>query len=392
MDFNFSDEQIALRDLAREILEKEVSPELLKEIEAQDGGDWFAREIWTHLAEANLLGLAVPEEHGGMGFGVVEVCLLLQEMGRCVAPLPLLSTLVLAGLPIARFGSDEQKRRFLPRLASGELILSGALTDAHSGDPLRPATTARREGEDWILDGLKLHVPSARLAERILVPAATDDGVAVFLVDPAGNGAELRRQQISTYEPIFELKLDRARVAEADRLGGPSTSGGKEADERRSEGGRNPMAFMWDSAIVGVAATQIGVSERALEITTHYVSQRHQFGAPIGTFPAVQHRAADGYIDLEALRWTTWRAAWRLSEGLSATREAMVAKFWAAEGGNRIANSAQHLHGGMGVDRDYPIHRYFLWSKSLELNLGGAIPQLVRLGADMARTGPQENA
>jgi alkylation response protein AidB-like acyl-CoA dehydrogenase len=120
--------------------------------------------------------------------------------------------------------------------------------------------------------------------------------------------------------------------------------------------------------------------------------ERVQFGAPIGSFPAVQQRAADCWIDLAAMRWTAWRAAWRITEGLPAERESRVAKFWAAEAGSRIANAAQHLHGGLGVDLDYPIHRYFLWSKSLELELGAAAPQLAALGRDLAATGPAEPA
>jgi alkylation response protein AidB-like acyl-CoA dehydrogenase len=139
-----------------------------------------------------------------------------------------------------------------------------------------------------------------------------------------------------------------------------------------------------------VAAQQVGVSERALEITTAYVRDREQFGVPIGSFQAVQHRSADGFIDLEAMRWTMWRAAWLLAAGQPAGRDAMVAKFWAADAGSRIANSTIHLHGGIGSDVDYPIQRYFLWAKSLELTLGSASPMLRRLGQDMAATGPQE--
>jgi alkylation response protein AidB-like acyl-CoA dehydrogenase len=138
--------------------------------------------------------------------------------------------------------------------------------------------------------------------------------------------------------------------------------------------------------------TQVGVSERALEITTAHLRERVQFGAPIGSFPAVQQRAADCWIDLQALRWTAWRAAWLLAEGRPALREAAVAKFWAAEAGSRIANAAQHLHGGLGVDIEYPIHRHFLWSKALELALGGAAPQLARLGRELAATPPSEGA
>jgi alkylation response protein AidB-like acyl-CoA dehydrogenase len=135
---------------------------------------------------------------------------------------------------------------------------------------------------------------------------------------------------------------------------------------------------------------QLGVSERALDMTARYVRERLQFGVPIGSFQAVQHRAADCYIDLEAMRWTTWRAVERVADGVPAARECAVAKFWAAEGGARIAAAAQHLHGGIGVDLDYPIHRFFLRSKALELALGGATPTLARLGRDLASTGPEE--
>jgi len=152
------------------------------------------------------------------------------------------------------------------------------------------------------------------------------------------------------------------------------------------------LAWTHDCALTAVAAQQLGVSERAVEITTAYVSQREQFGAPIGSFPAVQHRCADMFIDLNALRWTMWHATSRLARDVEASREAMVAKIWTGEAGSRIANASQHLHGGAGVDRDYLLHRYFLWSKSNELTFGAAMPQLARLGRDMARTGPQELA
>jgi alkylation response protein AidB-like acyl-CoA dehydrogenase len=147
------------------------------------------------------------------------------------------------------------------------------------------------------------------------------------------------------------------------------------------------LRWIHERATVAVCATQIGVCERALEITAEYARERVQFGVPIGSFQAVQHRCADCLIDLESIRWTTWRAVSRLARGLPAAREATVAKFWAADGGARIAST---VHAGLGVDLDYPIHRYFLWAKSLELELGAAAPQLVRLGRDMARTGPQE--
>jgi alkylation response protein AidB-like acyl-CoA dehydrogenase len=144
-----------------------------------------------------------------------------------------------------------------------------------------------------------------------------------------------------------------------------------------------------ERALAAAAALQLGVSERALEITVAYLKQREQFGAPLGALPTVQHRCADCYVALDSLRWVTWQTAWKLSEERPAGRDALVAKFWAAEAGSRIGTATQHLHGGMGVDLDYPIHRYFLWAKQLELELGSATPTLLALGADMARTGPE---
>jgi alkylation response protein AidB-like acyl-CoA dehydrogenase len=376
MDFRFSEDQTALRDLAREILEKEVTAERLKEVERDP--DWFDRGLWARLAEANLLGLLVPEDLGGMGLGIEEACVLLHEIGRAVAPVPLAPAIVLASLPIAEFGTDEQRRAWLGPLASGEAILTSALLDGGSSDPCAPATTAKREGDAWILEGEKRLVPAVHLSRRVLVPAATDQGVGIFLVDPKADGISLTRQRTSRGEPLFGVRIAGARVGASELLGGDPRSGAR------------MLRWLHDRATVAVCATQIGVCERAIEITAGYARERVQFGVPIGSFQAVQHRMADCLIDLESMRWTAWRAISRLARGLPAAREAAVAKFWAAEGGARIASASQHLHAGLGVDLDYPIHRYFLWSKSLELELGAATAQLVRLGGDMARTGPRE--
>jgi len=372
VDFRLSEEQQSIRDLAREILEGEIHADRLKKIEA--GDDWFDRELWSKLAHANLLGAVVPEAHGGLGFGVEELCVLLEELGRALAPVPLHATAT-AALALAGHGSEAQQAAWLPGVASGEIVLASALDDAGSADPGRPATRARRDGEGWRLEGTKRSVPAAHLACRVLVPAATDDDVALFLLDPGASGVSRTARRTSTGEPLFDLVLDGAAVAPGDRLG-------DEAAVRRLQ----------DLSTVGLCAVQVGVSEKALEITTSYVREREQFGGPIGAFQAVQHRCADGYIDLESIRWTTWRAASRLARGLDVPREAAVAKFWAADGGSRIAGSAQHLHGGIGVDVDYPIHRHFLWTKALEFRLGGATPTLVRLGRDLAARPPQEDA
>jgi alkylation response protein AidB-like acyl-CoA dehydrogenase len=346
MDFHFSEEQTTLRELAREILEKELSLERLKEVEAE--GDWFDRELWGKLGEANLLGLAVPEAMGGMGMGFLELCVLLHEVGRAVAPLPVFPTLVAGGL------------------ALGECVLTGAFGPGE-------VATAEPSGAGWRLDGSFRNVPAVHLAQRILVPAQTPEGKAVFLVDPEAEGVSQVRALTSRREPVFEVTLAGALAGDDEVLEGDGIG-----------------AWIAERACVALAALQSGVSERALEITTDYVKQREQFGAPLGALPAVQHRCADAYIDLEAMQWVMWSAAWKLSTERPAARDALIAKFWAADAGSRIATATQHLHGGMGVDLDYPIHRYFLWTKTLTLAHGSATRKLVELGRDMARSGPQE--
>ena len=244
-----------------------------------------------------------------------------------------------------------------------------------SGTPERMCRSLRAVATACEDTTLANSVPAVHLAKRILLPAATEEGEAVFLADPEAEGVSLVRQATSRKEPVFEVTLAGVSASEDDVLRGEDIT-----------------AWITERASVALAALQSGVSERALEITTDYVKEREQFGGPLGALPAVQHRCSNCYIDLESMRWVMWSAAWKLATDRPATRDALIAKFWAADGGSRIATATQHLHGGMGVDLDYPIHRYFLWTKTLELALGAATPQLVKLGRDMARTGPQELA
>jgi len=372
MDFTFTDEQNMVRDLARGILTKEVDADRVKAAESSDS--WHDARLWSTLAGAGLLGIAVEEANGGMGLGLLELCTLLEEIGRVVAPIHATPALVLAGLSIADLGTAEQKKRWLAALASGECLLTGAF--GASGDAATLPVVAKKDGKGWILSGTVSLVPAADLAARVLVPARTADTIAIFLLDPQAKGVKMERRGTSRGEPLFDLALDAVVVADSEILGESPKQGAKALERIRAQ------------ATIATCATQVGVSQRALEMTSAYVGERVQFGVPIGSFQAVQHRLADAYIDVESMRWVTWRAAWKLSRNDDATREVAVAKFWASEGGARIAASAQHLHGGIGVDVDYPIHRYFLWSKALELSFGTATEQLVTLGRHMAENVP----
>jgi len=287
-----------------------------------------------------------------------------------VAPVPLLATSVLGALPIEAFGSDAQKQRWLPAVAEQQAVLSAALCELGGSVPSLPRVTARRDADGWRLEGEKECVPAAHLASAILVPARTDHGVAVFILDPGGAGVGLERQVVTHREPQSRLLLDGARVSDADVLGDPGAGG-------------SIVDWIIDRAQLGLAAIQVGVADGALRHTASYVSERKQFGRPIGTFQGVALRAADAYIDIEAMRATLYEAAWSLGVGRPATAEIAAAKWWAARAGQRVVHTAQHLHGGIGSDIEYPIHRYFLWAKQNELLFGGANQQLARIGAHL---------
>ena len=381
MDFKLDEEQQAVRELARGILEKEVDHERLKQLEA--AGEDFDRELWATLARAGLLGLAIPEEHGGMGFGLVELCVLAQELGRVVAPVPALATLAMGATAISSFGSNEQKKKWLPRICAGKAVVSVAMArGAWTREGRAPLTATPDPNGGWTLSGQVSLVQAAGISDLLLVPAclgggSEGGGAALFLVDPACRGLQLTGARSATGERLYTVSLDSVTVAEQDLLGGADPPAAKASRQQAFDRTR-------DCGLAVSCALQTGVSEKAVEMTAAYVSERQQFGRPIGSFQAVHHRMADCYVDLESMRWTAWRAAWLLAEGRDTARELMVARHWSAEGGARIASATQHLHAGMGVDTDYPLYRYFLNSKALELGTGSAAAQLAALGRSLA--------
>jgi 3-oxocholest-4-en-26-oyl-CoA dehydrogenase beta subunit len=382
MDFSFSDEQEAVRTLSAQIFDGLATVERIKDTERST--DRFDRTLWSELAKANLLGIAVPEEWGGSGLGIIELCLLLEQQGRRVAPVPLLPTLAMGALPIAEFGTPEQRRSWLPGVVSGETVLTAALSEGGANDPLRPSTVATAlPGGRWQLSGTKPSVPAVHLASRVLVPARTDGGsVVLLLVDPAHPGVRIEPATTTSRELQGHLSFDGVELDPDAVLGSP-------------DDGAAILRWLVDRVMVGLCAIQVGVAEEAVRQAAAYTSGRVQFGKPLSTFQGVALKAADAYIDTEAMRATLWQAAWRLSEGRDATADVEVAKWWAAEGGQRVVHITQHLHGGIGADVEYPIHRYFLWGKQLEVTLGGASAQLSRLGtriADAARRGERIGA
>jgi alkylation response protein AidB-like acyl-CoA dehydrogenase len=371
MDFSLDEQQTAVRDLASQILEERSTPEHLREVEATD--DRVDRDTWGALAEAGLLGVALPEQAGGAGLDFVSAYLICDQIGRTTAAVPYLASIVMGALPIAEFGTDAQRQGLLPGAIDGSSILTAALVEP-GAPPEAPMMAARPDGEGWALSGTKICVPAGMVAAHALVPAAHDDGtVSVFVVDLAANGVERLAQTATDLSIEAELTFSSVAVGAADVLGGVAK-------------GADLVRWLVERATVAACGELAGVCESALRQTAEYTKTREQFGRQIATFQAVGQRVADAYVDTEAVRLTGLQAAWRLAAGVPAEAEVAIAKFWAAEGGQRVVHASQHVHGGIGVDRDYPVHRTFLWAKHLELMLGSATPQLEALGRILADT------
>jgi alkylation response protein AidB-like acyl-CoA dehydrogenase len=348
MDFALSDEQKEVASLAAKIF-----------ADHHDRKD--EAPLWAALAAAGLLGVAVRDDVGGAGHGVLEHCALLAAAGAAATPAPLWAVST-AALVIDHAGTPAQ-RAILRDVNRGTAVVTVALHEPDGADPFAPETIER----DGRLRGVKTCVPVADGAARIVVTARGETGErGVYLLDPAAAGGSMtiEAQIATTGAPHGLLTL---RDAPAERLGDATT-----------------LAWLLDHATVGLCAVELGIVEKVLRMTATYTSQRTQFDRPIATFQAVAQRAADAYIDVETIRLTLWEAAWRLAEGLPATRELAIAKCFAAEAGQRVTYAAQHLHGGIGFDLDYPLARYYPLSKWIELQLGGANAHLARLGALLA--------
>jgi acyl-CoA dehydrogenase len=329
VDFTPSEAGVELAALTREIASRETDP-------------------WPALGHAGVLAAALPESAGGGGFGLVEQCAVLVELGRAVSQVPYLESIVVAA-PVAG-------ERWAAAAARGDAILTAALAD----EPVQ----ARPAGDGWRLSGSRTAVAHAAAADAIVVPADTPDGPAAFLVE---------RDEV-TVTPQELVDFGSAGWVELD----------VELPADRRIGGSDVVDRLYTSAVIGRCALQLGVLERALELTAEHARTRVQFDRPIATFQAVAQRLADGYVDVEAVRLTMWQAMWRVSAGLPAAAEIATAKFWAADAGHRVAHTAVHVHGGMGIDMDHPLHRYFIAAKRNEFELGGATAWLRRLGALLA--------
>lgn len=369
MDFSFNEDQNAIRDLAHQIFTDRTTDAFLLDFDRND--DTYDNALWTTLAEQGLLGITIAEEFGGTGLGFTELCLILEEQGRRVSPTPLFSSLVLGVLPIAEFGSDAQKQKYLTPLASGDLKLTAAIAELGMIEALAGEVTATQNGDSWTLNGRLDCVPDSPVANAILVPASANGQQSVFIVDTDAAGVNIEAQTSSLGDNEGTLTLENVTL---------------NADAILGEAGKGEAVLSWleAHAEVAICALQTGVTEEALKRTAEFTSERKQFGAPIGSFQAVAMQAADAFIDVEAIRSTYWLALYKLTNNLDYRAEVRCAKWYAADAGHRVVYRTQHLHGGMGADVEYPIHRYFLWAKHLGMMLGGRSIQIAKLGALLA--------
>jgi alkylation response protein AidB-like acyl-CoA dehydrogenase len=377
VDFELDEEQRELRGLAAQVLAREVTPErLAQRTGAYDTG------IWKALAQSGLLGVCLPPAAGGAGRGAVELAVVLREIGVHVAPVPAYASLALGAMAIAAHGTPAQQRELLTPLAEGDAVLTGAVREPGTAGP-GVRTMARRVADGFVLDGVKTFVPYAAEAVRVLVPARLDgrtgdEGVGVFLVDPAA--ARTSPHPAATGEPLARLALDGVWV------GGDALLG---------EGAWTTLRRY---ASAGAVAIVSGVVERALALTTEHVKTREQFGRVLAEFQAVTMRVGDVYIAKRALDVAMWAAVWHLDrparsaldtdnaddvddDDVDDVDEALaIAAYNACGPVVEALYACQHLHGGIGLDVTYPLHRYFAWGKHYGHLLGGADAQLDVLG------------
>ncbi|GGL15073.1 acyl-CoA dehydrogenase family protein [Planomonospora parontospora] len=367
MDFTLGEELEAVRDLAREVFADRAATERVRAVEGSP--DRIDEDLWTELAKTGLLGVALPEEYGGAGLGPAALCVLLEEQGRRVAPVPVWPALV-GALAVAAHGTAEQRRDLLPGIADGSARLTVALEEFGPHDPRTPECTARPDGSadgGWRLTGVKAVVPSPSGAAHVLVSATAENGTGLFLVDTGADRAGWERVETTSRDLAGNLLLTGAA---AQAVGRPGTG----AVDRTVE-----------LASVALAALQLGVAEGALRLAAGHLAAREQFGRPLATFQAVQHQLADCYIEIDAMRVCLWRAVCAIEEeSEAAAAPVAVAQWWAAEAGLNVVHRVQHVHGGIGVDVDYPVHRHFLWGRQIAGTLGGASAVLARLGDALA--------
>lgn len=364
MDLGLNEEQEMLRESARGFLRRECPKQLVRQLDETDEG--YSVELWRRMAELGWMGLVFPEEYGGSGRSFLDLAVLLEEIGYNIVPGPFFSTVVLGGLVILAAGNEEQRRSFLPKIARGEMIIALALTEpSASYDAASVKTKAIARDGEYVIKGTKLFVLNANVADYILCVARTketkdpEDGITVFLVDARSPGLSSTLLKTLARDKQCEVVFDNVTVSERSIVG------------RRDEGWTMVRDIL-QKAAVAKCAEMVGGAQAALDMAVNYAKERVQFGRPIGSFQAIQHYCANMAMDVGGSRFVTYKAAWKVSEGLPAALDAAIAKAWVSEAYGRIALSAHQIFGAIGFTMDHDMHLYYRQAKAAEIIFGGA--------------------
>jgi len=357
MDLDFTEEQGMLREMVRGVCAEYASFDVVREMEDDPIG--YPAELWKQFGELDLLGLTLPEQYGGSAQTLLEAAIVYEEFGRSLAPSPHFVSSVLCAHALVRAGSDAQKQAWLPKIVSGEAILTPAWLEPENGfGPKGVQLSAKPEGKDFVLSGAKRHVLFAKAATRLVVLARTGKGltdVDLFLVDPKAKGVKLIQQKSLAGDSQFRVEFDGVKVSEADRIG-KAGSGWATWDAVMHEG------------IILQAALAIGGAQKALEITVEYSKERHQFGKPLGAFQALSHYMADAATYIDGGRVLVYEAAWAASEGKPIGRLAPMAKLFACDTYRNATAKFEQVWGGVGFCIEYDIQLFFRRAKQLQLS------------------------
>jgi len=361
MKLNLTEEQEMIKKTARDFLVDKCPKTFVTQMEESETG--YSKELWKEMAELGWMGLAFPEKYGGGDMNFLDLAVLLEEMGRACLPGPFFSTVVLGGLPILDLGNEEQKQEYLPKLISGEKIFTLALTEPgyQNYDASSVTVEASPDGGNYIINGTKLFVPDAHIADYLLCVARTkpENGITIFLADAKNPSIDCAILKTVAGDKLCEVVFNKMPVPKANILGQLSQ-------------GSNMVQNIIERAAVGKCCEMVGNIQQVLEMTVDYAKERKQFDRPIGSFQIIQHYCADMAIDIDGARFSTYQAAWMLSEGLPCTKEVAIAKAWIGEASQRVVALAHQIHGAIGVTKEHDLHFYTRRAKAAELAFGDA--------------------
>ncbi|PIQ46256.1 MAG: acyl-CoA dehydrogenase [Deltaproteobacteria bacterium CG12_big_fil_rev_8_21_14_0_65_43_10] len=357
MDFDFSEDQVMIRDSARKFLEKECPKDKIRELKEDEKG--YDPELWSRMAEMGWMGLILPEEYEGTGMNFFDLTILMEEMGRNILPAPFFDTVALCSLPILEYGTSEQKKRFLPKIACGEEIWTLALTEpSASYEPSGVELRATSLQEDYVLEGTKLFVPYANVADRLLVVARTSqEGITVLIVDAGSQGIKTEVIPTTAHDKQCEIVFDKVMVPKDNVLG----EVGK---------GWEIVEFLLQRVSVLKCAEMLGGAQFVLEMANSYAKERVQFDKPVGSFQAIQHKLAEVFINVEGLRHLVYEAAWNISTGSPSRLLTSMVKAKANEVYQQTCIQGVKVHGAIGFTEELDLSLYFLRTKASEFMLG----------------------